>query len=224
MKNILYYIMAVLISLVAFQSCGLSRVASQKGKVSKENLITCESIGILKFNYSLSEIESVFGKKNVTTYFSQMDGLFRTFIYEGKPEEIEIEWQNSQIEGSRSFVTLKNQHSPYRYKNGIGIGTPLIEINKYNKGPLYFSGFDYEDITIVGGAPVNSDKLTGKIIKISPCFEAAVANKYKYNGPGDLNKSAGNLSKKAEYSSMDKEAESLFIRSLFFDFTGKMDK
>lgn len=221
MRNMLYYFLAGLIFL---QSCGMSKVASQKGKVSKDHLITCENIGRLNFNYSLSEIEDIFGKENVNTYFSQMDGLFHTFIYEGKPEEIEIEWENSKIAGSKSFVTLKNQYSPYRFKNGIGIGTPLIEINKYNKEPLYFSAFDYEAVTIVGGAPVNSDKLTGKIVKISPCFKAAVANKYRYDGPDDLNKSTKNLTKKGEYSSMEKEAESLFIRSLFFDFKGKMDK
>lgn len=224
MTKAISYLFILSSLVILLQSCGLNRVASQKTKVEKENLITCNSIGKLEFNLSLSEIEELFGKENVNTYFNSMDNLFHTFIYEGKPEEIEIEWESSKVTGSRSFVTLKNENSPYRFKNGIGVGTPVTEINKYNKAPLFFAPFDYESVSIVGGSPINSEKLKGKIVKISPCFKAAVANKFKYNGPGDLEKSTKGLMKSPEYSTEDEAAKTLFIRSLYFEFDGKMDK
>lgn len=220
--KVAYWFIGVVVLVFSLQSCASSRIASAP-KVKKKYQITCDRIGKLRFDYSLSRIEEVFGKENVKTTFNSLDKVYITIIHEDTPQELVIEWFEDKNNPLTGFVSIMKEGSPYKFKNGIGIGAPLNDIYKYNGDDLYFSDFDYGGIVIAGGAVVDDQRLTGKIAGEYPCFKATVANRYMYNGLGDLNKHTRKFNKSNRKFSSP-ESKDFFIRGLFFEYRGEKDK
>lgn len=220
--KVAYWFVGVLFFVFSLQSCATNRVASTP-KVKKKHQITCESIGKLKFDYSLSKIEEVFGKENTKTTYNELDHVYITTIHEGTPQELVIEWFGDKSIPINGFVSIMKENSPYRFKNGIGIGTHLNDIYQYNGEDMFFGDFDYGGIVISGGAVVDDGRLSGNIAKECPCFKATVANKYMYNGLSDLKKNTRKFNKSnRKFSSA--ESKDFFIRGLFFEYNGEKDK
>ncbi|WP_207534305.1 hypothetical protein [Desertivirga arenae] len=131
--------------------------------------ITCWGIGPLEFGDDLETIAEKVGKENVSTDSLFLEGDFDrliTKVWKGTPKEITIIWKEVKPPFKTvSTFEIAQEDSPYKFDNGIGIGTGIKEIVALNGGEpikLYGFGWDY------GGTFIDFGK--GKLKGDLPCF------------------------------------------------------
>jgi hypothetical protein len=147
--------------------------ATQKSQVEElshaDNHITCWGIGPLEFGDDPGTIQEKVGKENLTTDSLFLEGDFDrliTKVWKGSPKEISIVWEEVKppFKSIKTFE-ISNENSPYKFSNGIGIGSTLKEVVALNGGEpinLYGFGWDY------GGTFIDFGK--GKLKGDLPCF------------------------------------------------------
>lgn len=135
----------------------------------EDNYITCWGIGPVEFGDDISALEEKVGKENITLDSLFLEGDFDrliTKVWKGSPKEISISW----LEEKPPFKNIKaleisHPDSPYKFNNGIKIGTSIRKIVELNGGEdikLYGFGWDY------GGTFVDFGK--GNLKGDLPCF------------------------------------------------------
>ncbi|WP_207421026.1 hypothetical protein [Desertivirga brevis] len=152
------------------QTKGSSKQKTSVEEISQdENYITCWGIGPLEFGDDPASIQEKVGKENVSMDSLFLEGDFErliTKVWKGSPKEISIVWE----EVKAPFKTIKlfevsHQNSPYKFHNGIGIGSTLKEIVALNgEEPINLYGFGWD----YGGTFIDFGK--GKLKGDLPCF------------------------------------------------------
>lgn len=147
-----------------------SKQKSQVEEISRDNnQITCWGIGPLEFGDDPQMIEEKVGKENISIDSLFLEGDFDrqiTKVWKGSSKEISILWQESKPP-FKSIKTFEISHkdSPYKFNNGIGIGSTLKEIVALNgEEPINLYGFGWD----YGGTFIDFGK--GKLKGDLPCF------------------------------------------------------
>lgn len=133
------------------------------------NLIDCSGIGQIRLSDNLVALENKIGKENLSRDSLMLEGMFEGFItvaYKNTSREVKIYWKEKQPPYRNiRMLEITRPDSPYRFANGLGIGTSLQELVKLNSDiPVSLYGFAWD----YGGTLISFNN--GSLSKILPCF------------------------------------------------------
>jgi hypothetical protein len=158
---------------------------SQPEPASETLIVPCQQFGPVKVGGTHDALVQQFGQANVsldTLYLEGNPEGMQTTIWKGTPREIVVIWVATNPPYTQ-MGTLSASHpeSPYRFANGIGVGTSLAKIAELNGKPFKFFGFGWD----YGGTFVGFDE--GKLAAELPCFGGYFAPEQEdkfYEQPG----------------------------------------
>lgn len=172
------FTLAVLTSLLglnctndASKSRKINTYSTSKSIEAKSQLITCGGIGDIKFSDSMVSLERKVGKANIVQDSVFMEGAFQyiaTKLWKNTEREIVVYWKEENVpyKTVRSLA-ITNPKSPYRFANGIGIGTTMEELVRLNgKVPISFMDFEIDHYLAGLFDSFNEGELSREI----PCF------------------------------------------------------
>jgi len=113
----------------------------------KEIVIDFPLDSLLKFD-SEKALKKVFGTnvKRSTGYYPEGMGEYaNTLLFPETKNEVEFVWEDDSINFCKlAYISIKGQQTDWKTKEGITIGTSLKELEKFNKKPFKFYGFDWD--------------------------------------------------------------------------------
>lgn len=120
---------------------GLSKSAK------KEIVIDFPLDSLLNFD-SEKALKKVFGanvKRSIGYYPEGMGEYANTLLFPETKNEVEFVWEDDSAHFCKlAYISIAGQQTDWKTKEGITIGTRLKELEKLNKKPFTFYGFDWD--------------------------------------------------------------------------------
>ncbi|MBC7556312.1 MAG: hypothetical protein H7195_05055, partial [Chryseobacterium sp.] len=107
-------------------------------------IIDSGRVGIIRDTDSKENIIQKFGNEHIQLDSFFLEGMYQEMILlidSGKNEELEIHFNE---DNKVAVIGIKQNKSPYHYKNGIKVGTSLFDLTQLNKKPIEFYGFGWD--------------------------------------------------------------------------------
>jgi hypothetical protein len=143
------------------------------------NIIDCKGLGKLKFSMSYAEVESIFGKENISNELvpagteDMMEGTISTEDQHNstiRTDEgtIYINWKPAKVPVQISAVSFEpaSPAQALRLPEGLKVGDSLADFIKANGEAVDFYGFGWQ----FGGMVISKK---GKILEAYPCLTFA---------------------------------------------------
>ncbi|WP_146052679.1 hypothetical protein [Aquimarina sp. I32.4] len=89
-----------------------------------------------------------------TIFFEEEYYEIGTKIFPNTKNELSILWKNQDKHSNPKYILVSHPKSEWKFKNGIGIATSLKQLEKINKVPFCFLGFEWG----FSGAIINWNK------------------------------------------------------------------
>lgn len=161
---------------------------------------------LLKYNSEV-ELMDKFGKENVTRsidYLPEGMGEYSvTKMYEGTPDEVIINWEDTTKFEKISFVEIKgSEANKWSTSEGLKLGMGLDELVKINEKAVEFSGFGWD---YAGFVQFKEGKLENKKIGVRLDLP-----KEKYENPDKYNALMGDTMLSSD-TDLVKEANPIII-------------
>lgn len=132
---------------VCFSICFSMCVINSLAQISYQ-IVPGVRVGAITKNVSEAALRKIYGSKNVK---SELIGLGEgettpgTVIFPNdKNRRIEIVWKNKKMKKSPEFVQFSGEQSLWKTKKGIGLGTSLKELERFNGRSFTLAGFEWD--------------------------------------------------------------------------------
>lgn len=166
--------------------------------------LDCKHIGEINFEDNPKSLVNKFKAEQISTDSLFLEGMFQeviTIIDLGKPTEIKIRWnENNQIK----IIEIEHPQSPYRFSNGLKIGSTLKDLVTINKKEISFYGFGWDYGGTISGFN------NGTIQEDLPCFGGVLTR--KSNEQSDFKKLSGDRIFKSD--SPDVNAQQIYLSKI----------
>ena len=165
-----------------------------------------ESVGAITRNSSEQELIAIYGQENVSRDKISLGEGFSiegTIIYQGKPDEVKIEWHKDFKAPQR--LTISSPNTSWQTQEKITIGTTLEELEKINGRSFQLTGWawDYEGRT----TSWQEGKLPQELqLRLEPTVEIEPSEYQKVMGDGLFD------SHRAEMKKLKPVVKEIYIR------------
>ena len=132
--------MICLLCLISVWGTGCSKKELSEDRIIRPG----ERVGTITRQSTPKEIADRYGASNIVQkpfYVGEGEELPGLILFPDSPEKLEIALDQ---DSSVLFVRISHDRSPWITKNGIRIGLGLEDLQRINKGPFAFYGFDWD--------------------------------------------------------------------------------
>jgi hypothetical protein len=161
------------ISVAVAALLSLSGITLQQQSDEKWLIVPGERVGKITRHTSEEDIARVYGAQNVrraSIYVGEGESVPGTILYPAdSTKRLEILWSDDSARTTPSAVMLTGDSSQWKTREGISLGTTLMQIEKINRRPFLLAGFEWDyGGTVVGWNHGRLEEMDGMLLRLYP--------------------------------------------------------